>query len=247
MNPQLLVQQYMLKLQQQSPFHPMDTQELYNKNNTGMAFKAAWGWRKVAYTLNQDRYRCPEWDTIDWESSVLMFGCSYTFGVGLDDSMTIAVQLQNILGGAVPVVNLGQPGSSWLFNWVNTVRLITAGIRPRAVVYIWPDTARYTQLDQRVGLSTGPWTFEQEGTGLGREYALNSAHAETLSRDMLRSIQAMWTCPQLHYSWAQGVDFGSIVPLGGLLDRGRDQVHPGPHTARAWAQIIADQLAPQLV
>jgi hypothetical protein len=248
MNPQLLVQSYLLKLAARSNFHPMDTEKLYQKNiKEDPAFRTAWAGRTITYTLNQDRYRCAEWADIQWADSILVFGCSYTFGVGLDDQWTITQSLQRHLGGKIPVVNLGQPGSSWLFNWVNTVRLITAGIRPRAVVYIWPDVARYTQLDQRVGLSTGPWTLDQVGFELGREYALNAGHARTLSQDMLDSIQLMWTtCPQLHYSWALGVNFGSIAPLGAMLDFARDQVHPGILTVQVWAGTIAHDLKTRL-
>lgn len=59
------------------------------------------------YTVNSQGYRCPEFDAIDWENSIIFFGCSHVFGIGLLDHETVANQLSLILN--CPVINLGTP------------------------------------------------------------------------------------------------------------------------------------------
>ena len=58
-----------------------------------------WQWRtkKIKYSVNSTGYRCPEWDQIDWSESILIFGCSQVFGIGVDDADTISDNLSRIL------------------------------------------------------------------------------------------------------------------------------------------------------
>jgi len=240
MNPNLLLTGNYQNQPLVQKFMDTDTRELYIKNFTSLSdFRAQWKARPITYTTNSDHYRCPEWEDIVWNDSILMLGCSVTFGVGLDDSDTISSHLSSYLGG-IPVVNLGQGGSSWTFQWINTVRLVAAGIRPRAVVYIWPDVSRYTRmLDSKLARHTGSWSAQ----GLGLEYLKDTDHAQAISGEILACVRALWSCPQLHYTWSPQVDPNWSVPrLTAPIDRARDRMHPGPETAGIWAGNIARDL-----
>ena len=70
----------------------------YYRNNT------------VDYTLNSNKFRTKEFEDIYWKNSIVLIGCSCTFGTGITDDDTIAAYLQKITGKYV--VNLGQMAAS---------------------------------------------------------------------------------------------------------------------------------------
>lgn len=249
MQPNLLISEHLDDWPLVGHYHPMDTKEQYEINAVNPEFRLLWPEDSVTYTTNKFHYRCAEWADVDWSSSVLVLGCSFTFGVGLDDSQTITHQLSKLID--MPVVNLGQGGASWTFIWVNTIRLLAAGIKPKAVIYIWPNTNRYCRLfkDSRAR-SYGPWNIDIEDNGLGREYALAELHAQLLSGDLLTSIRALWTCPQLHYYYSpydRQLTQWAVRPLKPMVDKARDQVHPGVITTGLWANQLAKDLTAKIV
>lgn len=64
----------------------------------------------VIYSVNeQGRRITPEWGK-KAESAVLLFGCSYTFGMGVNDKDTYAWKLAEGLGEKYQVINLGVSG-----------------------------------------------------------------------------------------------------------------------------------------
>jgi hypothetical protein len=98
-----------------------DDQATYEANLKTQPADWEWRTRRVRYTVNSQHYRCPEWSDIDWSNSILMLGCSMVFGLGLDDDQTVTASLSRKLG--MPVINLGVPGSSAMFQWINTTKL----------------------------------------------------------------------------------------------------------------------------
>ena len=244
MKPNLLLSEHLDSYPLVDSYHPMDTLELYLANSAGnSAFEQQWPRGSVTYTTNRDHYRCPEWEQIQWADSILVLGCSCTFGVGIDDADTVASQLARRLSR--PVINLGVAAASWLVIWTNTVRLIQAGIKPPHVVYIWPETSRYARLlPGGLVRHYGPWNIDLKGNQLGREYALAGDHAALVAQDQLASVRALWTCPQLHYSWSRAISPDwTVTPLADFVDHARDLVHPGPATVGLWVDRIADDLA----
>ena len=227
-------------------FRGTDSKASYHSNlisNTD--FRAQWANRPITYSLNSNYYRCPEWDDIEWDKSILLFGDSWAFGLGLDLPSTIASRLSIELGGT-PVINLGQTGTSWTFSWINSVRLVEARIKPLAVIYIWTDISRYARLlENNITYSHGAWDLDQPG--LGREYALDLVHSRNMSIEILRSIRTMWTCPQLHYAWSKHAELPGVQHLGNTeLDKARDLIHPGPRSTAQWAQSMAQELSSKI-
>jgi hypothetical protein len=224
-------------------FRGLDSKTQYYGNLiSNPAFRAQWANCPITYSLNSNYYRCPEWKDIEWDKSILLLGDSVAFGLGLDLPSTIANKLSNELGGT-PVVNLGQTGTSWTFAWINSVRLVEAGIRPLAVIYIWTDILRYARLlNNNISCAHGTWDIDQPG--LGREYALDQTHSKNMSIEILRSIRTMWTCPQLHYTWSPSVELPGVQYIGDTeIDKARDLIHPGPRSTAQWAQFMAQKLS----
>lgn len=122
-------------------FFGMDDFETYQKNLKTQS--EDWYYRRnsIKYTLNSEGYRTKEFNDIDWESSIVMFGCSHVFGTGNDDSHTISSFLEKYTG--IPVVNLGMGGSSIQFALHNSLMLFKKYGIPKAVVYGWTSLTRY--------------------------------------------------------------------------------------------------------
>jgi hypothetical protein len=204
-----------------------------------------WPWRnrRIHYTVNSQGYRAAQFDQINWSESILCFGCSMTFGDGVDDHDTWPSQLGSILG--VPTVNLAVCGGSIQLNWANSVRLLKAGIRPRAVVYYWPDQARHCEFEggPREVHHWGSWSkpvFYPAAPGyMNTAWQIMPRHAEAVSQLMIDSLQ--WPCPRLDLTWAE-------QPLDGVeyrvfqTDLARDMRHPGPSSNRLFAESIARDL-----
>lgn len=95
--------------------------------------------RTHTYHVNSRGFRCEEFDLIPWQDSVVWFGCSFTFGVGINCAETIPSQWSRTSG--VPTVNLGYPGCS-NGRIAHLAGLLLRSVRPRAVVVNWTCTDR---------------------------------------------------------------------------------------------------------
>lgn len=115
--------------------------------------------KKIKYTLNSWGYRTREFDEIDWKNSIVIFGCSNVFGVGVDDSDTVSFQLEKILG--IPVINMGVGGTSMTYALHNSSILRDGYPTPRAVVQLWSAYDRTTFYRKRDLVSCGAWNLEK--------------------------------------------------------------------------------------
>lgn len=117
-----------------------DTYQLYLKNLKRQPESWYYRHNDVNYTLNSLGYRTKEFDQVDWENSIAIFGCSYVFGTGVDDKHTISSFLEDETG--IPVINFGVNGSSIMFQLHNSSVLHNYYPKPRAVIYLWTSLLR---------------------------------------------------------------------------------------------------------
>ena len=101
----------------------------------------------VKYTVNSHKFRTKEFKDIDWKNSIVILGCSHTFGVGVTDDHTIAACLQKITGKYV--VNLGCPGLSNGAIAYNSYYLKENYPEPLAMVNLWTTMARWIRIDEK--------------------------------------------------------------------------------------------------
>jgi hypothetical protein len=201
---------------------------------------ADWFWRHRAlrYTVNSQGYRAPEFDTIPWADSVAFFGCSTVFGEAVSDEHTVA---SLVPGG----VNLGRSGVDATFQWINTVRLRDAGIRPRACVYMWPSASRVTQFRSRHQVKQwGAWNTLTPGDWAAA-WLRDPVHKFEIVRACYHTVDHMWhdQCPVVHMSYGQ--EIVDILPTCHLItqvDHGRDLAHPGVETNQNLADLVRKRL-----
>lgn len=117
-----------------------------------------WHYRhnSVKYTLNSLGYRTRNFDEVDWENSIVIFGCSYVQGVGVDDTNTLSYFLEKELN--LPVINMGVIGSSNTFHLHNVNVLLTQYPKPKAILYLPSALQRYPIYDWDHVIYRGEWT-----------------------------------------------------------------------------------------
>jgi hypothetical protein len=222
----------------------LDSEELYKKNLEIQPENWEWRNKKFSYTMNSQGYRASEWDQIDWNNSILVFGCSQVFGVGVPDDQTMCAHLNKILG--INVVNLGIPGGSFMSTWINTEIILNHNIKPIAVIYNWPMPERTVELfSETKNRSIGPWSFNPSfnNTSFGHDWILHPTHSLEYAKYVLKSVRRSWNCPQLHYSWDMKTAGLFNLPRVLKVDTARDMSHNGPLTCKAWAETWAANLS----
>jgi len=219
-----------------------DTEELYLHNLKSQPLDWQWRDQKVEYTLNSQNYRTPEWDTIDWSNSIVIFGCSQIFGVGVSDNQTVGYYLSKLLNK--PVINLGMPGGSVMALWVNTEKLLDHKVNPLAVIYNWPSANRTVELiDDQYNSPAGSWMLNRKDAKYGKEWALHPTHGFEYAKYAVMSVRRSWSCPQLHYCWdLDTAKFLGLPRMATKLDQARDCLHDGPDTLKIYALRLYHEL-----
>jgi hypothetical protein len=220
-------------------FSGQDTEDLFKKNLKTQP--ADWEYRNktVRYTLNSRGYRTKEFKTIDWANSIVMFGCSNVFGVGVDDEDTISSQLEKITG--IPVVNLGVGGSSITYALHNSIILKDGYPTPRAVVQLWSDYTRTVYYERNQVQSYGSWNLEKNN--YMDVWSKSKYHGATHGLIASMTSKHLWS-NTLYYQasfWNENAELMNCDFLK-MIDTARDLVHPGIKTTRMVACKIADNL-----
>jgi hypothetical protein len=228
------------------PFVSTDSKELFEHNlNTQLQ---DWIWRTdtITYTLNSQGYRCPEWELCDWNNSIVLMGGSDIFGLGVKDSQTVGHQI-TVLSN-INTINLGVNACSPMFLWANTLRLASYKIKPKAVVYLWPEPTRMTVFTSDNGIDNIKDGSHGE-TRLGKQWAAHQYQSYQFLRYCMMNCDLTWDCPIVQYSPlfvdVEWLDVSKSKQLK-IVDYGRDirnkKGHYGPTTYQNWAKVFLNDL-----
>jgi len=222
-----------------SDFSGTDTKELFQKNLKTQPLNWEYRNKVIKYTLNSNGYRTKEFKNIDWANSIVVFGCSFVFGVGLDDEDTICSQLAKITG--IPVVNLGVGGSSMTYSLHNSIILKNGYSTPKAVVHIWTDYHRTVYYRRNRIESYGSWNLEKNN--YMDVWSSSNHHGETHALMASITNKHLWS-DTLYYEASFWKDNSKILNCDYLktIDNARDLMHPGIESAKLAAKVIAKGL-----
>ena len=216
-----------------------DTKETFEKNLKAQSQDWYYRTHKVTYKNNSQGYRTDEFDKINWAESIVIFGCSNAYGVGLSDEDTISSRLSEMTGR--PVVNLGSGGSSMTFALHNSIILDDGYPTPFAVVYIWPDYTRVIEYNRSSIKNHGSWNMEPNS--LMDVWNKNSHHAKVNATFIQKTATLLWQNKSRYF---EGSFSGPNEWLGCKhfknLDKARDLLHPGIESAKLAANDIAKGL-----
>jgi hypothetical protein len=121
-----------------SYFIETDTKEMFYQNKKKMGIDWYYYNKPIEYKYNEWGYRCKNFNELK-DDYMIVFGCSYTEGVGLylEDTWSYKVA-QNL---NYDVLNLGMGGTGPIFSFYNTILLYNHILKtkkyPKLVVYQW--------------------------------------------------------------------------------------------------------------
>jgi hypothetical protein len=242
-------------------WHSTDQELLFEKNLKTTAIDWTYRSKKVYYNLNSQGYRCPEWNQIDWVNSILLIGCSYTFGVGLAEEDTLSVRLSAITGR--PVINLGIGSSSNHLILYNSFKLIDSDIRPSHVVALFSDVSRVTHFKEKDPVTHfGSWIYPTHNhhnpdskltMPKFSEYELNfyshwiyDNNSDVHGAMAARSVESLWKSHGVKFlgcSAYNGQLSDRYYKLPKAVDKARDLMHPGKATMHEWAKLIGERIS----
>jgi hypothetical protein len=212
-------------------FMTSDTRDLYVKNKKKYPTKFLNQKNtEISYKLNSNGYRAPEWEDIDWQNSIVIFGCSTVFGIGLSEEDTISYKLQKLSG--IPVINLGVPGSGITFTLHNSLQLFENFGIPRAVISIWSSLQRIHIYREKQIYHHGVWSDKSKDSFFYHWGVESTVNCESHNYFNAKINKELWS------SKTQYIDGSLFNDTAKLLnchffpttDAGRDLMHPGPIT-----------------
>lgn len=215
-----------------------DSKDRFNKNKKKLGTDWYYYHAPVNYTVNSRNYRCPEFEDIDWQNSIILLGCSIAYGVGLDDNDCLAAMLYKELG--IPVINLGIPGASTQFSLDTSVLVKKLYGNVKGIVFAWSMYSRSVLYKNPIE-HIGAWNIE--------DYKLltDYTHTMTTARLAYDTSKFVWEgTPRVDCSYFP--DTAQLLGITQLpkIDLARDLSHPGIESTKASAVLIADMLAKQL-
>ncbi len=129
---------------QQSPDLPeyfgSDTKELHKMNCLKLGTRWKYYNKKVIYNLNKHKFRAPEFDDVQWDRSIAVFGCSNIFGTGQLEEETIPTMISQYTDR--PVINMGVGGLG-CDGVAHNVAMLKKMYDPFLCFVVWPERARF--------------------------------------------------------------------------------------------------------
>jgi hypothetical protein len=228
-----------------------DTNDVFQTNLKRQPSNWHYSVNPVRYTVNSKGYRTKEFKKIKWEESVVLFGCSNTFGVGLDDKDTLAARLENIIG--MPVINMGQGGTSMNYNLHNSVILANGYPTPRAVVQVWPSFYRCVYYQSHSIENYGHWNIEKNNymdlwSKSDTNLKVNAIMTQTIFKQIWKDRTSIYEC-SFNGDSAELLECASYCDpneskkgITAYQDFARDLMHPGIETVKQAAEDIANNI-----
>jgi len=200
--------------------------------------------------INSMGYRAPEFTTIDWSNSIVVFGCSYVYGTTIQAKDTISSNLEKLSGR--PVINMGVPASSIAYSVVNQICMNEQGIYPYAVINCWTSMQRVSYfLNSNSSVHIGPWITNDTVSNLDLRlynkmfelWNFKDSNPEMYGSIFQRMARIIWKdSKHLEYTFFPSTANQLNVKLLEQFDFGLDDSHPGVRTTFEAAKLMAQEL-----
>lgn len=215
-------------------FGSSDTQKILNKNIKRLPKDWIYRTKEITFKTNEGGFRTKPFNQVNWEEAVVVFGCSFIFGIGLAEEDTLCYILEKKLGREV--INLGIPGSAVDLNHYNSMILHENFPRPKAIVHCWTSLFRYSDFRNDQVVTATPST----------NFYLQINWAKK-SKFFVQSDRIVWRNKVVYkeYSFFKESYKELNVPSLDTVDHARDLQHPGILTNQLAAERIAKDLRQQ--
>lgn len=234
-------------------FYSSDSENTFLENSKKMsASNVDWDYfnKTINYKFNSYGYRTDEWSDINWQESIVIFGCSHVLGEGLAEEDTITGQLSRLLNK--PVINLGVSGTGISFNSYNSLLLYKNLPKPYAVVQLWSSISRIELYTPEKMLLCLPATigdkhdhmhmyrdaFYKEWSRFPENYHTHLWFNAQFSKSLWENITKYYECT-LFFETENLLKCKFFE----IVDRSRDLLHPGIKTTKILAENIAENIS----
>lgn len=219
-------------------FFGSDMEHVFKNNLQSQPIDWRYRSKEITYILNNNSFRTVEFNDIVWSESVVLFGCSETFGVGLAEDETISACLSKLIDR--PIINMGVAGSSPTFATHNAIILKQGYPTPKAVVNIWSTLNRTVYYH--------PYHVQHDIVVDSKEsynYQWNKQDSNAISNGLfLQKIsKILWeNIPYYEMTMFSHTSNYFKCDFVKKIDRARDLMHLGHETAYLIAKKIAENL-----
>ncbi len=192
-----------------------------------------------SYRLNPDLYRTYDFEFIPWQESIVIFGCSTVFGLGLEKDKTISSCLERLTHA--PVINMGVCGSSMQFALYNSLILRNNYPLPRAVIHVWTAATRCTKFTNNKIFNYGSWNIEEP---LIKNWAEDETNVKVNALMTQQLAKQIWPTTVKYCDltfFADTAEYTGCYKLEGI-DFAKDETHPGKQTAQLTAEYISERI-----
>ncbi len=221
-------------------WYDQDTKERYKHNLTTQP--EDWSYRNkiIVYNTNSDGYRTKEFDKINWAKSVVIFGCSYVYGVGNAEDETISACLERIIG--IPVINMGVAGSSPNFALHNSTILKIGYPVPKAVIHAWSSPYRCPYYNEKSVFHCGSWN--RDINKMGQSWNSTTSNPAVNILMTARMAREMWSDKTNYYDFSIFSSTANYLNCDYIkqVDVARDLGHSGIKTNTLIAEKIAENI-----
>jgi hypothetical protein len=215
---------------------------------------AGWHYRNksIEYLVNNSGFRTREWNRIDWQNSIVLFGCSNTFGVGLAEDETISSAIEQATGKYC--VNLGIPAASNQLILNLCSALSERFGTPYGIVINWSSPNRFRHYNEHGYSDLGPWdappnpTTTIEGQNVSKLWAdvfFNSTNELAMNYYTAQAARAMWAHRTNYITLSYFRETARQTRSDQWFEidnQARDCIHPGRANSQAIANFVARKL-----
>lgn len=196
--------------------------------------------KEIEYKTNSSNYRTIEFDSVDWANSIVIFGCSNVFGVGVAEDETVSHYLSEIMGR--PVINLGAGATSITFSFHNSVMLSQGFPTPWAVIHIWSEISRSILYTKTGLLHFGAWNIGIHP--YAKQWNIEHHNPSTQAIFISLASNSMWKNKTKFVEASYFKETAKVLDCIylELIDNARDIMHPGLNTNQLTANILSTQL-----
>jgi len=194
----------------------------------------------IDYKVNSYGYRCPEFDTINWENSYVLLGASNIFGEGVLEDETINYYLQEMLG--MPVINLGFAAASNQ-HLLLTMSMLAKKHKPKKWIVSYLDSSRWlhwdTTTDDPINVQAHRASHEQF---CSTPWPQLMQSLDWYSSQARVSVQAIGGNNMIEFSYGDQLDPDWGIKTFDLIDEGQVKHHPGPKTNKIIAEWLYEEI-----
>jgi hypothetical protein len=204
-------------------FAGTDTRELFETNLRKMP--ANWNYRTKEVTYRRDSlgYRSKEISEIDPSNFFVVYGCSFTEGVGLAEDETWYHTLANDL--EMDYLNYGLGGTGAECIHLNSISFVNnSPYKPKFVVLQWPAVGRQMWKNLNIWLDMIPQNIEHRKQNFIEAYMQfqNSVKTQSYLFDnyiSFMSTQAIWKAAGVPvYNWSMNSEWNQFMESDNQID-----------------------------